>query len=277
MRRLITCLAAALMVCSVASGAGYTWSYGGVDRDFMNTGNWSPIPGAIAAGDDMWIHENGAIGSMATSSPYLATDTGVKLNWVVLGFADSLGSGRLDIDAGGNLRVAQVVMGWGGTNPNNSTSILSLNGASSTLTADIVQVGNGGIDGQVINNGGTWNGLKLWVGGHPSTPGTGTSQVDLLAGDTWLGIDEADTLAIAAGQNVNLESGRLMLLGDRTALITSLLDGRLTGYGSSANIQMDTTTFGGWTTVTAIPEPATFSLVAMLGGGLLWIRKRLTI
>ena len=32
-----------------------------------------------------------------------------------------------------------------------------------------------------------------------------------------------------------------------------------------------------WTEFNVIPEPATFGLVALLGGGMLWIRKRFTI
>jgi len=272
MKRILTCLAATLMVCSVASGAAYTWNNGAGDRDFMNTGNWGPVPPAIAAGDDMWVHENGVLGSMATISPHVTTDTGVSLHWVVLGYGGGLGGGVVDIDAGGTLRVDHVVMGWDAA-ATAHTGVLSLN-AGGTLINGILQVGNGGLNTHVINDGGTIGGGKLWVGNFS----TGSAQVDLLAGDTWLASADADALVIDTGENVDLENGRMLLIGDRTALINGLLDGRLTGYGSSANIQVDyDVTQPGWTTVTAIPEPATFSLVAMLGGGLLWIRKRLTI
>jgi len=269
MKKLLV-MTALLAVAGGASAAAYTWNNGAGDRDFMTLGNWTPVPGAIAAGDDMWIHENGVIGSMATISPHVTTDTGVALNQVIIGFGGGLGGGVVDIDAGGNLRVGHVVMGWDASATTDS-GVLSIN-AGGTLTSGIVQVGNGGLNTHVINNGGTWSGGTLWVGNFS----TGSAQVDLLAGDTWLST-AADALVIDTGENVNLENGRLMLAGDQTALVTALLDGRLTGYGSSANIQMDTTTFGGWTTVTAIPEPATLGMVALFGGGIMWIRKRLMI
>jgi len=253
MKRTMVCLAMALMVCSSAFGAAYTWMNAG-DRDLMNVNNWTPVPGAIAAGDDLWVHENGVIGSMSNSSPYLATATPTNLHWLVIGFGDSLGGGRVDVNAGGILNVDHVIMGWAGTNPNHSTSILSLNGTNSTLSNLLLQAGRYACDVHVINDGGTWSGGKLWVGGHPTEPFTGTAQVDLLAGDVFLGSEDDDVLLIATNQcNVDIQAGRLFLWGhDRTNLVTALLDGRLTGYGSSANIRMDTELNGDWVIVTAV-------------------------
>ncbi len=95
----------------------------------------------------------------------------------------------------------------------------------------------------------------------------------MLEGDVWLAdAFDPNVFTIAAGQNVNLEAGRLMIEGDRTALIDALLDGRLTGYGSSANIVHDQSTYPGWTTVTAIPEPATMGLLGF--AWLLMLKRR---
>jgi len=259
-KRTLVCLAASLMVCSSASAGSYTWSNGSGDRDFTTPENWMDAggvaPGSLVTGDDLWVHEGGIIGSMDTISPSLTNDSVVVFNWLVVGFGSSLGNGRVDIDAGGTLRVSQVIMGWDASNPNNYTSIISLNATNSLLEAPVIQVGYGGIDAQLINNGGTISGTYLWVGGHPAAAaGTGSAQVDLLAGDIWLNAGNTDIFTIHTGKNVNIEDGRLLLLGDQTALVTDLLDGRLTGYGSSSNIQMDLETFPGWTTVTATPTP----------------------
>jgi len=257
------CLAVALMICSGASGVGYTWNNGDGDRDLANTTNWTPIASAFAAGDQLWVHEIGVIGSMTNDatgiSPHLATVVAVTdFQFLVVGFGSTLGGGRVDIDAGGTLNIDHVVMGWDTTNPNNSTSILSLNGSNSTLNARLVQVGRGGdfgtgvgTDAYIINDGGTLNGSKLWVGNYSS----GLAQVDLLAGDTFLSSTETDVLVIDTGANVDIEEGRLMLLGDRTSLVTSFLDGRLTGYGLSSNIHISTNAVPGWTEVTATPTP----------------------
>jgi len=256
MRRLLTYLAMALMVCSVASGAAYTWDNGSGDRDFMTLNNWTPIPGAIAIGDDMWVNEIGVFGSMTNDatgiSPHLSVATPTNLHWLVIGFGSTIGGGMVDVDAGGILNVEHIIMGWDTSNPNNSTATFSLN-TNGTLNCPLVQAGRFACNVHVIQDGGTWSGQKLWVGGHPAEPFTGSAQVDLIAGDVFLGSEEADILLIDTGENLDIQGGRLFLFGhDRTNLVTSLLDGRLTGYGSSANIRMDTTLNEFWVIVTAV-------------------------
>jgi hypothetical protein len=52
--------------------------------------------------------------------------------------------------------------------------------------------------------------------------------------------------------------------------IDGIIDNNLASYSI-------TSTGGNDTTIAMIPEPATFGMMALLGGGILWIRKRLMI
>jgi len=247
MKRKLICLAATLMVCSGALAVGTTWTHA-VDNDFMNVGNWAA---GLAVGDDPWIH---SISMPIGDSPHLSVDTVATYGTMYIGFHSTYG-GTLDIDAGGTLRLGTLKMGYTTGGDGSTASTLRLNDATSTLNAPTLEIGVGDIDAHLINHG-TISATTMDVGGLT----TGSGQVDLLAGDLWLG----SFLSVSAGSNVDLENGRLLLAGDQTALVTALVvDDRLTGYGLGSNVRMDFgTTIAGWTTVTAVtaapPAPLPF-------------------
>jgi len=73
---------------------------------------------------------------------------------------------------------------------------------------------------------------------------------------------------------IDITGGALVIDGDVTADINNWVGlGQIVAGGGAGNV---TATFDGSKT-TVIPEPATLGLVALMGGGMLFIRKRFMI
>jgi len=79
---------------------------------------------------------------------------------------------------------------------------------------------------------------------------------------------------------MDIEAGTLIVNGDQTGAMTFLQsEGWITAYGGTGTVMMDfgVTNAGQTTLYGVIPEPATLGMVALLGGGMLWIRSRFMI
>ncbi|RKX43993.1 MAG: hypothetical protein DRP64_07360 [Verrucomicrobia bacterium] len=266
MKRTMVCLTALLMVCGAATAA--EWINGDGDRNAAGGGNWNA---PLVPGEWLWVHTLGGV--PMDQMPILDSDvSALALGNTIVGFNGTAG-GSLDLDAGGKLNISELKIGWDDTT-GPGVGVVSLNDATSEMWVGYMEIGNGGIDA-TLNNSGVIHGARLYVGGWDGADDPGTGQVNLLGGDLW--VAEDGQFKVSADSNVDITDGRLILAGDQTALVNALLvDDRLTGFGASAdsNIQIDLATYGGWTTVTAIPEPATLGMVALFGTGMLWVRKR---
>ena len=81
----------------------------------------------------------------------------------------------------------------------------------------------------------------------------------------------------AAGQTMDITDGTLIYNTTDVNWFAWISDLGLTGYGSEDNANLIGNHDGNTWTVTAIPEPATFGMMALIGGGILFIRKRFMI
>lgn len=72
---------------------------------------------------------------------------------------------------------------------------------------------------------------------------------------------------------VNMEgAARFLINGDVGA--NYIADGWVQAVNAGESIQREWVAESGWTEFTVIPEPATLGLFGLIGGGLLWFRKR---
>ena len=87
-----------------------------------------------------------------------------------------------------------------------------------------------------------------------------------------------DANAIGTGQINMTDSAFFLVNGDVTAEgATWVGSGMISATGAGESISYIYNSVDARTEFTVIPEPATFGLMALLGGGMLWIRKRFTI
>jgi len=81
-----------------------------------------------------------------------------------------------------------------------------------------------------------------------------------------------------ANNTIDITEGVLITSGDRTGGLDWMASiGVITAYGGAGTVVSEWNEGLNQTTLYAIPEPATLSLFGLLGGGLLWARKRFTI
>jgi len=144
---------------------------------------------------------------------------------------------QLDINVGGDLAVAGIFYVG-----NDGTGTLNMNGG--TLTAATMQWANAGQVGHINLHGGTINATTA------NLEGTGLTTMDVQG------------------------TGKMIVGGNQTGGFDFLIgNGWITGgagLASSYDSGSDTTTL-------AIPEPATFGMVAAMGGGILFIRRKFMI
>jgi len=205
-----------------------------------------------------------------------------------------------DAAVAGNLVIG--LQGWT-VNPGNLAP-MTMNGGTLNV-AGAINIGNNGaalvdeVPGILYLNGGTLTtGAHLIIGQGSS--GTvdqtgGIANVDTLGID-WFDVLEADemgTYNLQGGELnvgvggfhmwthglVDIEAGVMTILGDIDGTIGAhIAAGKITAYGGAETVLHDfDITTPGKTTVWAIPEPGTLGLVSLLGGGMLWIRKRFMI
>ena len=81
----------------------------------------------------------------------------------------------------------------------------------------------------------------------------------------------------AAGQTMDITDGTLLFHTTDVNWFPWIRDLGLTGYGSEDNANLIGSHDENTWTVTAIPEPATLGMLVLVGGGMVWIRKRFMI
>lgn len=143
----------------------------------------------------------------------------------------------MNITTGGELTVAGIFYVG-----NNATGTMNMNGG--TLTAATMQWANAGSVGHINLHGGTINAAVA------NLDGTGLTTMDVQG------------------------TGKMIVGGDQTGGFDFLIgNGWITG-GAGLASSYDS---GSNTTTLAIPEPATLGMVAAMGGGILFIRRKFMI
>ncbi len=215
------------------------------------------IGGSLSITDPTWGvgsafigNAAGSVGIMNVNGGSLTPSSNAHL------YVGYLGSGSLAVSNNGtiNSKTLEVASQVG------SSGQFSMSSGTVTLTSN-ASIGIRGAATASIS-GGTLNANILYVG-NSSLGGTGS--LSLTAG----ALNVAGT-NIQNG-SIDIENGILTIGRDEETMIGNYLtSGALTGYGSVDNIRYSVD--NGITTVWAVPEPATISLLGF--AGLLVLRKR---
>ncbi|RKX46500.1 MAG: hypothetical protein DRP64_03115 [Verrucomicrobia bacterium] len=199
--------------------------------------------GVPGAGDDVFIQRGVYGGPFNTViMPVLSSAATVNTMVIANNGDGSLLDSQLDMVAGANLTIAgNLTM----ASFLNSTATLNLSGDAAFASFGLI-MGNGGSSASVINM-------------------SGTSSIDIVALIFGFGAGASRSIIMDGGAEFRTQGATP---GWENTLIVAA------GAGDSI---LATDIAGGVTEYTVIPEPATLGLFALLGGGMLWIRKRFMI
>ena len=250
-------MVAMLVISSTAVAVPYYAS--GVTGDWDDTVPWGGA-GYPVAGDVAYVN----IGSTMTVDGTAEAAAELHLaSWstsdlVTLNIANG---GSLEISGTTHVGVSAVDVG-----------LLSVD-ATSTFTANsALNVGLNG-NGTLDVNGGTVNALGgLYVSNPWEAAGTGVGTVNL--NDGVINVS-ADGLVMSPTGLIDIEAGTLSIYGLwwDTALQGYIDADQIVGYGGTQTVSIGHD--GDYTLLTAIPEPGTASLMAVVGGAFLFIRRKM--
>lgn len=264
-------LIAVLIVSLVATNAfaGYSYWNGGTGA-FEDAANWNTTT-APAFLDGFIVDSTNSHATISTA--YYTNWTTERAYDVSIG--DWRSNNVLEVTTGGQLWAGffydgalQQGNGWFTLGNNGTTQFgtgegeLLISGGYAVIGQHLV-VGNSGIGKITMTSGNLFVQFgSVWL---PIGGGSGTIDLDG-------GVMTVDT-AINFGANgvVNITEGTLRMWGDYTGS-ANLTNGNILGYGSADNL-VATYTPGGYTTITAIPEPATLAILGMGFVGTLLRRK----
>jgi len=297
MKKLLT-LAAIVAIALTATNAsarlfGGT-TYGG-DGTWQGANNWSddwtgPAPTPDAATPVDIIDVGGNVTVAAPGAVAGSVSVGV-FGW----------NGRIDVAAAGDLSVTGnmlfqssltgTVVNEGQINVGGLVAfqdgfgILENNGTFNAAGQTVYLANTGTSDTTLINTGSITAGtLYLSVAGTSQFDMNGgtvdVSSFQMVEGGTGhLNLHGGTITTSAFGVNGNggytidvTGDGKLIADGDHTGGLDWMIGAGLITGDAGVDAVYDIGT--GKTTLSVIPEPATLSLVALLGGGMLWIRKR---
>jgi len=307
MKKLLTFVAvAAIALTATNSSARY---FGGStfagDGTWQGANNWSddwsgpaPTPDAATAVDIIDIGGNVTVAAPGA----VAGSVSVGVNgW----------NGRIDVAVAGDLSVAGNVLfqssaGFTGTVVNagqinvgglvafqDGFGVLENNGTFNAA-GQTIYLANTATSGTLLKNTGSIVADTLFL----ST--VGTSQFDMNGGTVSLntlwwyegagatghlnlhgGTITATLLTLDssyAGYTVDVTDGIMTVGGDMTADLNILIaNGSITGFGGAGTVSAVFDGGSNTTTLSAIPEPATLGMLAAMGGGILFIRRKFTI
>lgn len=248
---------------SMSSASYYDWKaneYNGwtpISGNYVDAANWdmdwTGSPGATPP----TITDDAGIDEWAADAWINSGDAAVANNLQVGIWEDRWGPPTLNID-GGTLDVTWNLelgiegyndWGAGGNSGNYGYGIVNQTGGYATV--DGLTVGDEGV-GEYYLLGGTIQAEWLWMG-------TPTEVQDADGSFDFGGLDNV----------MNITGGKLLLAGD-----ISSLDSRVVAYGGGGSLVFEyEADLAGYTTITAIPEPATMLLLG-LGSTITLLRKR---
>ncbi len=223
------------------------------DGEWTTAANWydTTIGAALAppgAAEHVIIDEN--VAGNPVGNPTLSA-AGGTVNILTLGWGYA-GTATLNMTDGASLSVAGAGTFTRLGQIAGSTSYINMTGASS-LETTVLHVGFYG-DGTInMNDDAIIRTADLGMAAQFALGGTGV-------------INMAD-------------NAKFRFDGDKTdgTAANIIAQGWITAPGAGESIVANYDAGNNWTEFTVIPEPATLSMVALMGGGMLWIRKRFTI
>ncbi len=248
---------AALLAVGTAQADILSWGGGanaGGTTDYNNglgwyslvSGTWGHVPALTA--DTLYIEKFFA-GGAADTSTWIPTLNAAGFAGNVVMSANASASGtqiaQLDLVNGAVLTTDNMQMGAG-------TAVNSVNTVNMTGNA-------------TLTVGGLWIG-SLAAGTDNTINLSDTSAATVTAGLWW-------------GQDNGFGTGAVVMDGGASLQINTLLvaagweNSRITALNAGDSI-LRTDLGTGYSEYTVIPEPATLGLFGLIGGGMLWIRKR---
>ncbi len=150
-------------------------------------------------------------------------------------------------------------------------SVINMNSGVVTVGNTLFLTHAGGGTGAFNMNGGTVN-----VGTFDLLQEGGTGHLQLDGGTITAAVMGLNG---NANNTIDITEGVLIAVGDHSGGMDWMASiGVITAYGGAGTVIADYDIGLNETTLHAvIPEPATLSLVALLGGGMLWVRKRFMV
>ena len=232
---------AALLVGTISAQGTQIYFRGGIDADYTKVGNWLSNDFATVSAYVPGLGDIAEIHSGAILVTPVISSSAPDVGTLHIGSNSPEGS-LIVVDGGsinaGTLRVGQAAIGT-----------LSMTG--------------GLIEGALLNVG--YNG--------------GTGIVDL-SGNSIIHYNQVDFSSGASGTANMADNAKFRVTSISGAAADALIDnGNIlaSNAGAGKPIEWNWIPAGGYVEYTVIPEPATLGMVALLGGGLLWIRYRFKI
>jgi len=258
-----TALTAIMLVAVSAQAAEITWN-GSVDNDAGNALNWDG--GVLPGGADQLQVAIGGSGPVITANTSVFRGSLGGMVWT--GTAAATAPTALTLQSGTFSTTEWFLLGF----EDNTTNTFNMSGGTLNVGTDLFIGAHEGGSGIYNMSGGTATAGNFAIG----WPGAGVG--DPQFGQLYLtGGSITTTLFFLepAGQ-IDITDGQLHINADRLADINTWInDGSITAFGGAGTVIVSYD--GSQTHVSAIPEPATLGLVALMGGGLLWVRKRFMI
>jgi len=196
---------------------------------------------------------NGSSGTLIVNSGTVNANGG----WLAAGNG---GSGVITINGGDVNVLNHMYLGIGGSGN------VTVNGGTLDMGGQLIGALTGGQIGNLTIAGGTTTAAVL------DFNNAGTSTLDLTGGQLVI----TGGLGQDADSTFNVGAGELLFTGLALADVNWAIDnggGTWTFAGANGNVRSVTDDGFGTITVTAIPEPATMGLMALVGGALLGFRR----
>lgn len=256
----------ALLVGGSAQASIKAWV--GNTPDWSNAANWfdgvTGLPGVPGGADDVYFDTDYSLFGPVPAPTALPTINSL-VPGVSLFIISPFNATQVTIVNGGSITVGALArIGHGDLAGGGATGTLNMTGGS--MIASSFQLG--------YNEN---NGTNSLVSGHGIVNLSGSAV--LHAGSMAFGQEMAafgfDVNADGAGQLNMTDSALFLVNGDITgSAATWVGTGMISATGIGESISYSYNGIDDRTEFTVVPEPATFGLFALMGGGMLWVRKR---